>query len=279
MSPTNIEDTFKDFFPYPSPPFPEIPDKSRIDALPPPRPLVDIFPPPPELLASQPPPELPLRTKTHDLDSLTSIGLKHSTHLFPASYLRSSKPPSTTFPAPPPSDASKETRSRIHEETLQRIMSLREEHEREVRAWKVEDGPPKGYESPIVWNVASRFLNTTRHQLKHTGLTLICVAANGFNKETWEPFIKNLWLSPGASSLIEEIWCFEFVSHGDAGIINRKALRESGIGTLFHLLHPYSVLIWFMQQLGPIMLVTLRISSSTSCPQALRKTCRVVYNA
>lgn len=251
-----IEDTFKTSFPLPASSFPPIPNRSTINTCP----LVEIFPP-----TSLPAlPDLPQRTSTDDLDYLPAFGLKHSTHIFPASYLRSSKPPATKLPSAPPSDASKETRNRINKETTETILEIREDHEREVRSWTIEDGLPQGYASPIVWNVASRFVNT---KAPKGGLTLIFAAAIGFNKETWEPLIKQLWLSPTAS-LISEIWCFEFVTHGDAGLLNREALKASGIGSLM-LLQLASIFLTLVQRLGQMMLVTFSILCCTSSHQIL----------
>jgi len=54
-------------------------------------------------------------------------------------------------------------------------------------------------------------------------ITFILSHANGLHKETWEPFLAHLILSPGGRN-IQEVWALDCVHHGDSALLNRDTL-------------------------------------------------------
>ncbi|KAG2347142.1 hypothetical protein BDR05DRAFT_715971 [Suillus weaverae] len=78
-------------------------------------------------------------------------------------------------------------------------------------------------EKPL-WNCVNRYVKRVQDGRK--GLTLFFAHANGFPKEIWETTLRYLLSSPTAS-LIDEVWSWEAVQHGDAALINETNL--SGI--------------------------------------------------
>lgn len=54
-------------------------------------------------------------------------------------------------------------------------------------------------------------------------ITFILSHANGLHKETWEPFLAHLILSPGGRH-IQEVWALDCVNHGDSALLNRETL-------------------------------------------------------
>ncbi|KAF9238990.1 hypothetical protein BU15DRAFT_74955 [Melanogaster broomeanus] len=58
------------------------------------------------------------------------------------------------------------------------------------------------------------------------GITLFLAHANGFPKEIWETMLRSLLDSP-AGYMVDEVWAWEAVQHGDSGLINAHNL--SGI--------------------------------------------------
>lgn len=79
------------------------------------------------------------------------------------------------------------------------------------------DGYPQ-----VLWNCINRYV---RKVPSGTGLTLFFAHANGFPKEIWEPTLARLLDSP-AGNLIDEVWAWESIQHGDAAIINRGSLSK-----------------------------------------------------
>jgi len=57
-------------------------------------------------------------------------------------------------------------------------------------------------------------------------LTLIFTHGTGFHKEQWEPAIDDLYnlLDRRGSATVREIWSIDAPNHGDAAILNEKAL-------------------------------------------------------
>ncbi|KAF8958109.1 Alpha/beta hydrolase family-domain-containing protein [Flammula alnicola] len=160
--------------------------------------------PPPETLELPPLPSPP-RKPTFDAPYTLT------THLIPACYLR------TTRPAPephlPPPNASKEERRRILAEARQELDAL--------RTSKVTDGYPR-----VLWNCVNRYVRKDLNAHNRTGLTLSFQHANGFPKEIFEPTLAHLLSSP-AASIIDEVWAWESIQHGDACLVN--AASASGI--------------------------------------------------
>ncbi|KAA1088914.1 hypothetical protein PGT21_012790 [Puccinia graminis f. sp. tritici] len=54
-------------------------------------------------------------------------------------------------------------------------------------------------------------------------ITLILVHANGLHKETWEPMLAHLLVSPAAKK-VQEIWAIDSAQYGDSAILNRSNL-------------------------------------------------------
>ncbi|KAG2126602.1 Alpha/Beta hydrolase protein [Suillus clintonianus] len=78
-------------------------------------------------------------------------------------------------------------------------------------------------EKPL-WNCVNRYVKRVKDGKK--GLTLFFAHANGFPKEIWETTLRYL-LSSSTASLIDEVWSWEAVQHGDAALVNESNL--SGI--------------------------------------------------
>ncbi|KAG2125806.1 hypothetical protein DEU56DRAFT_743431 [Suillus clintonianus] len=76
----------------------------------------------------------------------------------------------------------------------------------------------------LLWNCVNRYVTSVPNGRK--GLTLFLAHANGFPKEVWETTLQYL-LSSSSASLIDEIWSWEAVQHGDAALVNETNL--SGI--------------------------------------------------
>ncbi|KAG1754813.1 Alpha/beta hydrolase family-domain-containing protein [Suillus paluster] len=76
----------------------------------------------------------------------------------------------------------------------------------------------------LLWNCVNRYAKRVQDGRK--GLTLFFTHANGFPKEIWETTLRYLLSSPSAS-LIDEVWSWEAVQHGDAALINE--IHLSGI--------------------------------------------------
>ncbi|KAF8153181.1 hypothetical protein B0H34DRAFT_677358 [Crassisporium funariophilum] len=133
-----------------------------------------------------------------------------TTHLFPASYIRTTR--WAPVPKPPPANATKEERRRILAETRLQLDALRTSN--------VTDGYPQ-----VLWNCVNRYVRKNLNSSNRTGVTLFCAHANGFPKEIWEPTLGHLL--PSSAGIIDEVWLWESVQHGDAGLVN--ASSASGI--------------------------------------------------
>lgn len=116
------------------------------------------------------------------------------------------------IPQAPPSNLSKEERARVQ---AQYHHELRVE-----RGAMITDGHPK-----VLWNCVNRYVRNGINGKDRTGLTLFFAHANGFPKEIWEPTLAVLLSSP-ASAIIDEVWCWESVQHGDPALINRGSLSK-----------------------------------------------------
>lgn len=161
--------------------------------------------PPPDILDL---PALPSPPRTPAFNAPFTL----TTHLFPASYLRTT--PITPLPKLPPVGATKEERRRILDESALQLLAYHQVNE-------VTDGYPL-----ILWNCVNRYVKKDLDLPNNTGVTLFFAHANGFPKEIWEPTIGYL-LSLPAVRVIDEIWVWESVHHGDAGLIN--AAKASGV--------------------------------------------------
>ncbi|EFP83706.2 uncharacterized protein PGTG_09419 [Puccinia graminis f. sp. tritici CRL 75-36-700-3] len=54
-------------------------------------------------------------------------------------------------------------------------------------------------------------------------ITFVLTHANGFHKETWEPMLAHLILSPGGRK-IKEFWALDCVNQGDSAVLNRATV-------------------------------------------------------
>ncbi|TFK31945.1 Alpha/beta hydrolase family-domain-containing protein [Crucibulum laeve] len=156
--------------------------------------------PPPEPLT---PPALPSPPRKPAFDAPYTL----STHIFPACYMRTTR--HVPIPAPPPENATKAERHRILQETRVYL--------KDQRGSTVTDGYPC-----VLWNVANRYVRKGLDGCSK-GITLFFAHANGFPKEIWEPAI-GLLLSSRAGQIIDEVWSWESVQHGDAALLNEGNL-------------------------------------------------------
>ncbi|KIO01549.1 hypothetical protein M404DRAFT_1002974 [Pisolithus tinctorius Marx 270] len=72
----------------------------------------------------------------------------------------------------------------------------------------------------------NRYVWVHRRDNLGTGLTLSLVPATGFPKEIWEPMLRSL-LDLTSGLLVDEVWSWEAVNHGDSALVNAESL--SGI--------------------------------------------------
>lgn len=82
---------------------------------------------------------------------------------------------------------------------------------------------PGGHGQKPLWNCVNRYVRTCRRGTVNTGLTLFLAHANGFPKEIWEIMLRSLLDSP-AAPLVDEVWSFEAVQHGDSALVNAENL-------------------------------------------------------
>ncbi|KAM6489820.1 hypothetical protein JOM56_014843 [Amanita muscaria] len=165
------------------------------------RTLLPIYPPPEEKLTPLPslpsPPRQPL-----------------STHLIPAAYLRTTR----YVPAPL---ASVMPQSKASEDNIGKAKDVKKWLE-SIRESDIEGN--KGYPM-VLWICVNRYYKVDAGKRKESnkrGLTLFFAHAVGFVKEIWEPTIKHLLAS--SSDLIDEIWTWEAIQHGDSALVNEKQL-------------------------------------------------------
>lgn len=137
-----------------------------------------------------------------------------STHLVPAGCPRLT--PDIPLPEIPKLSTNAAERKRDRQELFDEIT------ERQERFVRGELGGERS--EKLLWNCINRYVK--RGQDERKGLTLFFAHANGFPKEIWETTLRYL-LSLPAASLIDEVWCWEAVQHGDAALINETNL--SGI--------------------------------------------------
>ncbi|KAG0703560.1 Alpha/beta hydrolase family-domain-containing protein [Suillus ampliporus] len=179
------------------------------------------FEPTPQWTTVNPRPFLPFRTHGEDLEKphlpspprneLFNDNYIVSTHLVPAACPRLT--PDIPLPvAPEFSTNASERRRDIERFSVE--LTERQEH--------FLQGRFSGERSEkLLWNCANRYAKKVQDGKK--GLTLFLAHANGFPKETWETTLRYLLSSPSAS-LIDEVWSWEAVQHGDAALVNETNL-------------------------------------------------------
>ncbi|KAF5350679.1 hypothetical protein D9756_008735 [Leucocoprinus leucothites] len=162
-----------------------------------PRATIPVYPPPEPLVYPQlpsPPRQLPSSSQF----TLTS-------HIIPATHLRTLAYAPTPPPLPP--NLSKAERMAQNEKIRAQLRIL--------GAPPVSSGHPM-----LLWICLNRYV---RKGAKGTGLTLFLAHANGFPKEIWEPTIESVVNSP-SGKLVDEIWAWEAVQHGDSALLNEESL-------------------------------------------------------
>jgi pimeloyl-ACP methyl ester carboxylesterase len=169
-----------------------------------------------QLLTQLPPPEipnlpfLPSQPRQPAFDAPYTL----TTHILPAAYPRTS--PDVPLQQLPPDSASKSERKRALTKIRDDIMKMHED----VGSGKYGEGSKK-----VLWNCVNRYVRNDLDAEKATGgVTLFFTHANGFPKEIWEATLKYLLSTRSDCELIDEIWSWEAVQHGDAGLLNSKNL-------------------------------------------------------
>ncbi|EIW57881.1 alpha/beta-hydrolase [Trametes versicolor FP-101664 SS1] len=79
------------------------------------------------------------------------------------------------------------------------------------------------------WNCVDRYVHPRALSSGASrGITLFLVHSGGFSRQIWEPMLKPLLarLSESATDVVDEIWSFEAVQHGDSAVINDHAQRD-----------------------------------------------------
>ncbi|KAI0833795.1 alpha/beta-hydrolase [Trametes gibbosa] len=79
------------------------------------------------------------------------------------------------------------------------------------------------------WNCVDRYVHPRALTSNVSrGVTLFFTHSGGFSREIWEPMLSALLqrLSNAGADVIDEIWSFEAVQHGDSAIINDDAQRD-----------------------------------------------------
>ena len=111
------------------------------------------------------PPVLPSPPRKPAFDAPFTL----TTHLFPATYLRTSRP--VPLPKLPAAGATKEERRRVLAETASQLLE-----------WGNDTAETDGY--PLVlWNCVNRYVKKDLDLSNKTGVTLFFAHANGFPKE------------------------------------------------------------------------------------------------
>ncbi|KAG1737532.1 uncharacterized protein EDB91DRAFT_1055105 [Suillus paluster] len=182
------------------------------------------FEPTPQWTTVNPTPFLPFRTRSEDLEKpplpspprheLFNDNYIVSTHLVPAVC------PRLTPDIPLPVGPKFSMNDLEQRQDIQRMaVEITERQESFVHGRLGGEGSEK-----LLWNCVNRYAR--RGQDGRKGLTLLLTHAIGFPKETWETTLRYLLSSPSAS-LIDEVWSWEAVQHGDAALVNEANL--SGI--------------------------------------------------
>ncbi|KAG1778738.1 hypothetical protein EV702DRAFT_1091459 [Suillus placidus] len=151
-------------------------------------------------------PPLPFKPRTDNLLGMYNI----STHIIPAATPRVT--PNTPVPELPPRSSKRAERD-IKKLGLELM---------EQQAWQGEDGCSGVTDERLLWNCVNRYVKKDREvKVRMKGITLFLVHATGFPKEIWETTLCYLLAVCG---VIDEIWSWESVQHGDSALLNRQNL-------------------------------------------------------
>ncbi|KAF9238983.1 hypothetical protein BU15DRAFT_62249 [Melanogaster broomeanus] len=89
-----------------------------------------------------------------------------------------------------------------------------------------------GHSVKVLWNCINRYVKTRGNETRRAlagnpaGITLFLAHGGATLKEIWETVLRSLLDSP-AGYMVDEVWAWEAVQHGDSGLINAHNL--SGI--------------------------------------------------
>ncbi|KAF8523020.1 Alpha/beta hydrolase family-domain-containing protein [Gautieria morchelliformis] len=161
-------------------------------------------------------PQLPSPIRDPNFNSSYTL----TTHLYPSAYPHA---PSSPFPRALYAEDPGET----NESRIARQKALLHELWLKNGA-RVNNVGRKDPESQILWNVVNRFVRRNLGKAPgREGLTLFLAHPNGLHKESWEPFLKELFSRTEAAGLvIDEVWAYEAVQHGDSALINDNIIGD-----------------------------------------------------
>ncbi|KAG1819131.1 Alpha/Beta hydrolase protein [Suillus subaureus] len=151
-------------------------------------------------------PPLPFKPRTDNLLGMYDI----STHIILAANPRVT--PNTPVPELPPRS------SKITERDIKKLgLELIEQQTRQG-----EDGYSRITDERLLWNCVNRYSKRDQEtKVRTKGITLFLVHGTGFPKEIWETTLCYLLAVCG---VIDEIWSWESVQHGDSALLNRQNL-------------------------------------------------------
>ncbi|KAF9239419.1 Alpha/beta hydrolase family-domain-containing protein [Melanogaster broomeanus] len=152
--------------------------------------------------------------------TLAGIYLR-STHLIPAAFPR--LVPDIPLPQTPQYTPGKSPAERLKELESLTQEAMEKQH-------KLTQGMlGGGHSTKVLWNCVNRYVRTRGNETGRvqagntTGMTLFLAHAGGFSKEIWETMLHSLLDSP-AGYMVDEVWAWEAVHHGDSGLINSDNL-------------------------------------------------------
>jgi len=171
-------------------------------------------------------PELPTPQRKGIIDEWFTL----STHIVPAAFPRSG--PDVPYPEGCDADglvtpkvdggpaATKKARMELGVKVRNALYGITKQH------WL---GDLPGYSEKPFWGCVNRFVRkapVSREQERgRKRVTLLLVHGNGFGKECWEPALLHMLSnSKGDEPIIEEIWSWEAVNHGDSALVNKENL-------------------------------------------------------
>ncbi|KAK7050011.1 hypothetical protein VNI00_005442 [Paramarasmius palmivorus] len=172
--------------------------------------LATVSPPPHDVLPLHLP-QLPSSQRTPIWANDPRIPYTLSTHIVPAAYWR--EDPDDTLPQAPNERQAKQMKEQTAVEAETRLRELRQ---------RAEQG--KG-EHKVLWLVFNRYVREY-DRTQQGGLTLFCAHATGSHKEAFEPTLASLLSSRETQSLIQEIWVWDGVNHGDSALLNAGKLNS-----------------------------------------------------
>ncbi|KAG0704157.1 Alpha/Beta hydrolase protein [Suillus ampliporus] len=182
------------------------------------------FEPTPQWTTVNPRPLLPFRPRVKDLEKpplpspprneLFNDNYIVSTHLVPAACPRLT--PDIPLPVVPQFSTNASERRQEIQQLAAEITERQDRYAQGTLSGERSEKP--------LWNCVNRYAKRVQDGRK--GLTLFLAHANGFPKEIWETTLRYLLSSPSAP-LIDEVWSWEAVQHGDGALINDANL--SGI--------------------------------------------------